>query len=284
MHAITTQVYFFSVPSATATTFFAEAAATFDDLVARASTSEEKLEVAALLVTSLQTALDAAQDEKGRQQQFHSTVFLTAIAGVDEPEWTASADVREALSRAAASLARYRNPFTPYAPSKRIVISKPRKAIQINLFWSHEYIQTHSTCRLICHLEGSPAVAQALDLLFAISERVLNSFAAALAALRGLERMSLADEYASVRDSCLTPLLTEAAKQWRVVGKLLTQSAQAHRIRTSTQSKQIFVLHTGEDRAEEWLQRVESLAESHNGYKQLFEICDFLGDKYVPLL
>lgn len=51
---------------------------------------------------------------------------------------------------------------------------------------------------------------QAIDMMFAVTERLLNAFAAALAAVRSDQRHSLHEEYASVRDNCLNSLLAQA--------------------------------------------------------------------------
>ena len=98
---------FFSCPTATVTQCFQQLAAAAAPLGRTPGRAAADHAAAAQLARGLTTALDGAMAQRAQQQQFFPAALNAAVAGLDEPELAAGADVRIALAALADSCCRW---------------------------------------------------------------------------------------------------------------------------------------------------------------------------------
>ncbi|KAI7845496.1 hypothetical protein COHA_001042 [Chlorella ohadii] len=204
---------FYSCPTATVTQFFQQLAAAAAALGRSPGRAAADQAAVAQLERGLGTAVESALAQRAQQQQFFPTAMNAAVAGSDEPELAAGADVRIALAALA-----------------------------------------DACCRLQPLLEReAPQLLQAsVQLLFNITDRLLNAGAAAVtAAAPGQQRRQLHDEYAALREKLLRHLLRQAAA----------------------------LCDTDEAEGAAQVGRLRSLAEGHSGWAALFDVADLTGER-----
>lgn len=134
--------------------------------------------------------LNESQEQRETQQQYHSSAFHAAVAGIDKPEWIAESDVRKALVKVASSLIK--------------LVSQAHEE-RLREFFS-----------------------EAMKNLFTVADRCLNAYAAALAAIRGLERLALAEDYSNARDNLLDPLLSFTLQAFEDGRSIIVTRACSH--------------------------------------------------------
>lgn len=107
---------FWACPSSTVAQLFKQVAAAVGRAGRQPGAAAADLAAVAQLSKAVQVALGGAQQQRAKQQQGHGAALNAAIAGLDQPEWTAGADVRAALEALADACCR----CGPCLPSKRL--------------------------------------------------------------------------------------------------------------------------------------------------------------------
>lgn len=98
---------FYSCPTATVTQFFQQVAAAAAPLGRSPGRAAGDHVAVVQLARGLTTAVSGALSQRGQQQQFFPTALNAAVAGIDEPELAAGADVRIALAALADACCRW---------------------------------------------------------------------------------------------------------------------------------------------------------------------------------
>lgn len=88
---------FWACPSTTVAQFLKQVAAAVASKGKQPGAAAADLAAVAQLSKAVQVALGGAMQRRAHQQQWHGAALNAAVAGLDEPEWTAGADVRAAL-------------------------------------------------------------------------------------------------------------------------------------------------------------------------------------------
>ncbi|KAK9808624.1 hypothetical protein WJX72_000762 [[Myrmecia] bisecta] len=202
---------FFSCPSTASRAFFAAIATQAPQLAQGSRAAKAVLDDLLDLAKVATNALNAAVAQRAWHEQQVANEAARAVSGADEPQWDADLEVRSALQALVEALLRITDAVVSEAPDRL-----------------HEFAL----------------------LLLDLTERLLNSFAAAQWVLEIRQVGPLSEQYAAVRDHALQALLQLA----------------------------VAVCDQGDPFGESMLQRVESLAEAHRGYSQLFDVCAYLED------
>ncbi|GAB4823183.1 hypothetical protein N2152v2_010229 [Parachlorella kessleri] len=203
---------FYACPSVTVSAFFQEVGAVADTLAGAPGAASQQLDTVVQLARAVQAALGGAAQQRAQYQQWFPHSASSAAAGLDDPEWLASAEVRSALQSLTDACIRLYPLLSREAPGR---------------------------------------VAESVSLCFDLAERLLNAYAAALAAVAPVARRALKLEYNAVRDAVLDHLLCHAVLKCR----------------------------QGAGDGESMLLRVGSLAEAHSAYAILFDACEFMRDR-----
>lgn len=98
---------FYSCPTATVTQFFQQIAAAAAPLGRSPGRAAGDHVAVVQLARGLTTAVSGALAQRGQQQQFFPAALNAAVAGIDEPELAAGADVRIALAALADACCRW---------------------------------------------------------------------------------------------------------------------------------------------------------------------------------
>ncbi|EFN51801.1 expressed protein, partial [Chlorella variabilis] len=163
---------FYALPTSTVAQFFKQVAAVAANAGRNPGQASVDFDAVAQLSKGVQVALGGAMQQRAHQQQWYGLAINVAVAGLDEPEWTAGKDVRAGLQMLAEACCRLH---------PRLVLEAPQQI--------------------------SPCVL----LLFELTDRLLNACAAAVtAAPIGRQRQQLHIEYAAARDQLLEQLLEQA--------------------------------------------------------------------------
>ena len=174
-----------------------------------AEAAAKRLEATMALARGVLALLEGGSRHRAQQGEHFSTALNQSSAGVPAAEWTDDEPARAALQAVVDALVRVLEPLAREAPD---------------------------------------AISSWVETLFAVTERLLNAYAAAMAVEPSVA-LALQGSYAVARDTALSALLDYALQ------------------------------HASADEAEGILLQVESEAESHYGFALLFRIQEESGGK-----
>lgn len=150
-------------------------------------------------------------------------------------------------------------------------------------------LTTCGVCRLTDSVghESTSRLGEAAALLLDVADMLLNAFAAALSATDTGRQRSLQMAYSAAKASVLPPLLrltlttygTSCAAAAAISSHCTAVLLEPLISTPLTYSAHMVFRIADAPIGQEYMQRVESLAEAHYGYAQLVEIADFLEDK-----